>query len=90
MLSAFLYGLVFSLIATPIVRFFAAKRGVVDQPDAERKFHKKPTPLLGGLAVFAAFGLAVWCLRGELLGGFLLQKHLIGIALGGLFLVGVA
>ncbi len=86
-LNAFLYGLVFSLIATPIARFFAEKFGILDHPDGARKFHDRPTALLGGLAIFASFALAAWCLRGALLGGFLLEKQLLGVLVGGLILV---
>ena len=47
-----------SLIATPIARASARRWGVLDQP-SHRKTHLDPTPLLGGLAVYAAFWLAV-------------------------------
>jgi UDP-GlcNAc:undecaprenyl-phosphate GlcNAc-1-phosphate transferase len=86
-LCAFLYGLLFALLTTPIVRFFAIKYGVVDRPDGGRKTHEKPTPLLGGLAVFAAFTATVILLRSHLLGGFLLEKHLLGLLAGSAVLV---
>lgn len=86
-LNAFVYGFLAALIFTPIVRFFAKKKGIIDRPDGLRKTHDGPTPLLGGLAVFAAFALAVTLTLGGLLGGFLLAKHLMGILLGGLVLV---
>ncbi|HEU5314899.1 MAG TPA: MraY family glycosyltransferase [Chloroflexota bacterium] len=47
-----------SLVATPIARGLARRWGVLDQP-SHRKVHHDPTPLLGGLAVYAAFWLAV-------------------------------
>jgi UDP-GlcNAc:undecaprenyl-phosphate GlcNAc-1-phosphate transferase len=46
-------------IVTPIVRWIAGATGTVDDParNPERKLHKRPVALLGGLAV--AFGFAV-------------------------------
>lgn len=39
------------VIIVPIIRFIALKLNIVDVPHG-RKQHKKPTPLLGGVAVF--------------------------------------
>ena len=39
---------------TPLVRRFAMKVGAIDHP-SDRKVHPKPTPTLGGLAIFLAF-----------------------------------
>lgn len=86
-LDAFFYGLVISLVATPVVRFLASKYGVIDRPDGDRKRHERPTPLLGGLAVFLAFVAAALLVRHGLFGGFLLPKHLFGILLGGAVLI---
>ena len=47
-----------SLAGTPMARELARRWGVLDQP-SHRKVHLNPTPLLGGLAVYAAFWLAV-------------------------------
>lgn len=86
-LNTFLYGFLAALAITPVVRFLARKYGVIDRPDGERKTHERPTPLMGGLAVFAAFALAVALSLGGLLGGFLPAKHLLGILVGGAILV---
>jgi UDP-GlcNAc:undecaprenyl-phosphate/decaprenyl-phosphate GlcNAc-1-phosphate transferase len=43
-----------SLFLTPLVRNQALRLGLVDQPDPFRKFHKLPTPRLGGVAILAA------------------------------------
>lgn len=86
-LFAFLIGFVLALAATPLVRRLARRSGAVDIPDGDRKTHARPTPLWGGLAVFAAFAGAVFLIRGGLLGGFLLPKHLTGIMAGGLVLM---
>lgn len=40
------------LVATPAARRLAVRLGAVDQPD-ERRVHERPTPRLGGLALFA-------------------------------------
>jgi len=53
-----------SFILTPLVRNFALKRGWVAQP-GERKIHTKPTPELGGTAIFVAMLLIV---LGQVLG----------------------
>ena len=46
-------ALVTSLAFTPIVRAFARRRGYVATPVADR-WHKRPTAMLGGVAIFAA------------------------------------
>ncbi len=45
-----------SYIITPFVCWLSSKLNVLDHPN-ERKIHKTPTPLMGGLAVFLAFGI---------------------------------
>lgn len=47
-----------TLLATPVVRRMALRLGVVDQPNA-RKVHLKPIPLLGGVAIYLGFVLAL-------------------------------
>src|SRR5207253_7701230 len=37
--------------STPLVRRFAVRTGAIDRP-SDRKVHPKPTPTLGGLAVY--------------------------------------
>ncbi|MBR4933435.1 MAG: undecaprenyl/decaprenyl-phosphate alpha-N-acetylglucosaminyl 1-phosphate transferase, partial [Clostridia bacterium] len=48
---------------TPIVRVLAYKIGAIDVPKDNRRMHKKPTPRIGGLAIFIAFLLTtvVFC-----------------------------
>lgn len=43
---------------TPITRRLAFRFGVLDQP-SNRKVHTSPTPLMGGLAIFGAFVVAL-------------------------------
>ena len=65
---------VLALFAVPIVRALAHRWGVLDQP-AARKVHDRPTPLLGGAAVWLAFAVTV-------LINFSFSRELKGVALG--------
>jgi len=48
-----------ALLLTPWVRDFGLRHGLVDTPDSARKIHHRPVPRLGGLAVVAAYSLAL-------------------------------
>ena len=54
----FATAFVFAVSVTPIARRIALRAGVVDQPSA-RKIHVRPMPLLGGVAIYIAFVLAL-------------------------------
>ncbi len=58
-LLPFALALVLNLALTPLVRVVGFKLGRVAQPRADR-WHKKPTPTLGGVGIFISFGLALW------------------------------
>ena len=47
-----------SLIFVPLMRKFSLRFGLVDTPKADR-WHTRPTPKVGGIAMFAAFVLAL-------------------------------
>jgi UDP-GlcNAc:undecaprenyl-phosphate GlcNAc-1-phosphate transferase len=47
-------GLVVSLALTPVVRLVAVRCGIVAHPGG-RRVHTRPTPLLGGVAIYAGF-----------------------------------
>lgn len=89
----FALACVLSAAGMPFVRRFAERRGILDRPERapERKLHTRPVPLLGGFAVFGSFVLTLLVVLfvrpGELLGGYLLPKHLAGVVLGGLVLM---
>lgn len=51
-------GFAASLGLTPLSRAIALRLGVVDKP-AQRKIHTDHKPLMGGLAIFGAFALAL-------------------------------
>ncbi|HXH06223.1 MAG TPA: hypothetical protein VNI83_06500 [Vicinamibacterales bacterium] len=53
--AAFAGALVLALACTPIVRALAHRYGLVAPPRDDR-WHRRPTPLLGGVAIFVAFG----------------------------------
>ncbi len=72
----FFVALTVSTVATPIARRIAIRLGVVDMP-GERKIHASPIPLLGGVAVYLAFVLAVLLLGGDHPPGFLRQPAAI-------------
>ena len=48
-----------SLVLTPLCRNFAMRHGLLDAPDAARKFHKNPVPRVGGVPIMLAYAAAV-------------------------------
>ena len=62
--------------ATPLARRLAQRAGVLDQP-SDRKIHAIPIPRLGGVAIFAAFILAL-----VFLGDRFYVNQVVGIFLG--------
>jgi UDP-GlcNAc:undecaprenyl-phosphate GlcNAc-1-phosphate transferase len=52
------FGLALCALATPIVRALARRFGIVAAPTADR-WHKKPTAMLGGVAIFIAVIVAI-------------------------------
>jgi len=52
---AFLLSFLFTVYIIPHLRKLALKFNMVDVPDGKIKFHKKPTPYLGGVAVYFGF-----------------------------------
>ena len=64
---------------TPVVIRTAQAVGILDMP-ASRKVHSAPTPLLGGLAIYVAFTLAI-------LANSILDRQVVAILLGATVLV---
>jgi UDP-GlcNAc:undecaprenyl-phosphate GlcNAc-1-phosphate transferase len=64
---------------TPLVIRMAYALGILDVP-ASRKVHSAPTPLLGGLAIYVAFILAI-------LANSILDRQVVAILLGATLLV---
>jgi UDP-GlcNAc:undecaprenyl-phosphate GlcNAc-1-phosphate transferase len=74
----FCVTLLVSAALTPVVKIIAVKTGYVVQPRQDR-WHKKPTPLLGGIAIFLSFSASYLLAFGfdrktmpVLIGGFLI------------------
>jgi UDP-GlcNAc:undecaprenyl-phosphate GlcNAc-1-phosphate transferase len=55
-----------SAVFTPIVKKIAFKYNILDIPKGFRKVHKKPIPLLGGLAIYVSFVSTLIFKSGEL------------------------
>lgn len=76
--------------SVPIVRRFALARDIVDRPGAERKRHTQATPLLGGVAVYAAFALTIGAIAwgaGIPFAGRISPMELGAVLLGGFLLI---
>lgn len=85
---ALLVSFALSAGLTPLIRFFAFRLSVVDQP-GPRKVHAKPTPLLGGLAVYLAFliTVAIFWSRGLIIDGKISPTSIIALLTGGFVLM---
>jgi UDP-GlcNAc:undecaprenyl-phosphate GlcNAc-1-phosphate transferase len=57
-LLAVALSLALTLLLTPLVRAFARSRGIVARPKSDR-WHKKPTALMGGVAIFVSVAFVV-------------------------------
>lgn len=51
-------AIIISLVSTPLVKKLAVRVGAIDVPKDERRIHKKPMPLMGGLAIYIAIVIA--------------------------------
>ncbi len=67
---------------TPAVIALANKIKAIDVPKDERRVHKKPIPLIGGLAIFYGFAVSVLCFA-------VMDKPTMGILIGSLIMVTV-
>jgi len=57
--AAFAAALALSLLLTPVAMRVATTLGIIDRPDRRLKKHSRPTPYLGGVAIFLACVAAV-------------------------------
>src|SRR2546425_1928600 len=85
-LPLFLASLALSWALTWVVRFVAPRFGLVDAPRADR-WHRRPVPRLGGVAIFLGFVIPLSLFAGQALAGRLLPLLVGG---GAIFLVGLA
>ncbi len=74
-LLALIVAFLISFSATPMVISLAHKVGAIDVPKDKRRVHKKPTPLMGGLAIFYGFVVSVVCFA-------TIDEEVMGILLG--------
>ena len=75
----FFIAFIASIAITPLVIKLAIKFGALDVPKDNRRVHKTPIPLIGGLAIYFAFVVTVIIF-------IPLTKQIIGILLGGTFI----
>lgn len=76
---AFVIALTIAYFLTPQIISLAVKTGAMDAPD-ERKVHTAPIPRLGGIAIYAAFMVAVFFTVD-------MTNEMIGLLLGGTVIV---
>lgn len=80
MWKPFLVAILISLVLTPFVRRASVHFGIMDVPKDDRRVHKKPIPLAGGLAIFASFLISVPIFVG-------LRKETIALLIGASIIV---
>ena len=66
--------------STPMVIALAHKINAIDVPKDKRRIHKKPTPLIGGLAIFLGFLVSVLCFA-------TITKETLGILIGAVIII---
>lgn len=71
-----------SFAATPMVISLAHKINALDVPKDARRVHKKPIPLIGGLAIFYGFIVSVLCFA-------TIDRETMGILIGSVIIVTV-
>ena len=71
-----------SFASTPTVIALANKIKAIDIPKDERRVHKKPIPLIGGLAIFYGFVISVMCFS-------VIDRQVMGLLAGALIIVTV-
>jgi len=78
-----------AVFLTPLIKKIAWKFDVVDRPGLSRKVHPRPTPLLGGAAVFLSFSIILILAfsLGWLNDGIITCGQIAGIIIGGLILI---
>jgi len=78
-----LFAFLLSFLFTPVIRYVATKLKILDIPE-ERKIHKKPIPLLGGLAIYISYVVTIFF-------NFSFSIELKGVVIGGtiILLVGL-
>lgn len=77
------FSFALAVVLTPLVRWGARRRQIIDRPSADPvyKWHAKPTPLLGGLAIILSAVATWWLLAalGKIGAPYVSVKSLVGI-----------
>ncbi len=81
-LLALVMAFLISFAATPMVISLAHKINALDVPKDARRVHKKPIPLIGGLAIFYGFIVSVLCFA-------TIDRETMGILIGSVIIVTV-
>lgn len=63
LLACFLMAGGISFLLTPVVRALAIRLGAIDTVSSAVKTHKEPTPVFGGVAIYAGFTVTMLLLR---------------------------
>ncbi|MBE7021904.1 MAG: undecaprenyl/decaprenyl-phosphate alpha-N-acetylglucosaminyl 1-phosphate transferase [Ruminococcaceae bacterium] len=84
---SFVVALIMAYVATPIAKRLSFKIGAVDVPKDNRRMHKEPKALLGGLAIFYGFLVSVLCFADFKLASGSVNYNLIGILIGSVIVV---
>ena len=79
-IAAFVISFAIAFASTPLVKRLAVKIGAIDVPKDKRRMHKKPIPLIGGLAIFFGFLITVLIL-------YKMDIELIGTLAGAIIIV---
>ncbi len=84
----FTLSAILAIILTPLIKRLAIKASILDIPKSERKIHKQPIPLLGGLAIYLAFLISTltYLQFGNVDFNVVPQKFFAGLIIGGLIL----
>lgn len=77
-----------SLLATPMCRAFASRKGIVDRPDDFLKPHKKPIPYMGGVAIFLGWAAGI-LIATSFVDIPLRDRVIYGVLIGGAIIMGV-
>lgn len=88
-IQGFLISFLLAILIVPLISRFCLRKGFVDQPN-RRKIHKKPTPRLGGVAIWLC-ALIAFVIITLLNSDFPYVSGLSGIFIGGslMFLLGL-
>lgn len=93
MLYYFLVTFFLSALLTLLVRKISIKLNIVDHPDDERHLHEKPTPLLGGVAIFLSFwAVVLFLIFNPIYGLEKIKNQLLAALISGsiIMLIGIA